>query len=123
VGALPGLLFALLTSTAVDVARAQAALSETRSPLMLDRFVGAFRLVFRLPRATIGIQVGAGALWLGLSAVYLGLAWPFGYRSALAFTFLTVLRQGLVLLRTGVRIGALGGTLALVEQAHRPSLS
>ncbi|HEY3354503.1 MAG TPA: hypothetical protein VGQ83_14725 [Polyangia bacterium] len=113
-GALPGLVMLVLTTTAVDVARAQAVLGADRA--MGRLLLRAYRLVVARWRATIGVQLGAGLLWLAASAAYLALAWPWPYAATAAFVLLTLLRQALVVARTGVRVATLGANLEVVAE-------
>ncbi|HJZ84158.1 MAG TPA: hypothetical protein VKN99_03265 [Polyangia bacterium] len=114
VGALPGLVLWLAVATALDVARARTMLRDER---VMGRVLWeSLRLTAREPRRFMGVQVGGDALWLGASALYLILAFAWPYASVLPFVALTLMRQGLVLVRTGVRVGTLGGTLELTRR-------
>jgi hypothetical protein len=115
VAVLPGLFLFLVVATAVDVARVRTVLLGNRATL--SNLAYSFGLVSRHPTATIGVQFLGGMLWLGAGAIYLAVAWPFPYASAGAFALLTLLRQLTVLVRHGIRIGSLGGTLAVVRAA------
>ena len=113
--ALPGLFCWLVVATAVDVARVRTVLGANRA--MLSMLAYGFGVVRRHPRETLGVQLMGGAAWLGIGVVYAGIAWSSPFASGVAFAVLTILRELTVLLRTGVRIGSLGGTLEVVRAA------
>jgi len=114
-GAVPGLLLWLVTMAALDVARARAVLADERR--MWRVLLRAFRFVWAHPGPTLGLQVGGGLLFWALTGLYLTLAWPWPYAGTAAFAALTLVRQVLVLGRTGVHVAVLGGSLALVAAA------
>jgi len=118
VGMLPGLFVWLVVATAVDVGRARTVLLSERA--MLSTLVDSFRQVMRNPRTLIGVQFLGGLLWFVVSALYFFGTYPFQFASLFGFAVFVLLRQITVLLRTGVRIGSLGGTLEVVR-ATAPS--
>jgi hypothetical protein len=112
---LPGLFLMLVVGTAVDIARVRTVTSGNRA--MLSMLAWGLGVVRRHPRETLGVQFLGGLLWAAIGAVYLLIAWPWPYATGVAFAFLTLLRELTVLLRTGVRVGTLGGILELVREA------
>jgi hypothetical protein len=114
VGALPGLALGLLVTAAVDLARARVFVEADQR--MWRLLWSSLREVRRWPCRFVSVQILGGALWLGVSLLYLAL----GLRSAFAFAggllLLTALREALVVLRIGIRLGVLGGTLALADE-------
>ncbi|MBI5480807.1 MAG: hypothetical protein HY906_18255 [Deltaproteobacteria bacterium] len=110
-GAVPGLVLWLWATTAVDLARARAFVEE--EPRMRRLLWSSLRQVPRWPCRCIAVQLLGGVLWIAVSLLYLAL----GARSPFAFAggllLLTVLREALVVARIEIRLGVLGGTLAL----------
>jgi hypothetical protein len=116
-GALPGLTAWLWVTTAVDVARARAVVED--EPRVVRLLWTALRQVPRWPWRYVAVQLVGAVLWLGAGLLYLVL----GRRSAFAFAggllLLMLLREALVLVRIAVRVGVLGGTLALAASDDR----
>ena len=118
VGMLPGLFAWLFVATSVDVGRARTVLLSERA--MLSTLFDSFRQVKRNPRTLIGIQFLGGLLWVGITLLHVALTWPFQFSSVTGLAVFVLIRQVTVLLRHGVRIGSLGGTLEVVR-ATAPS--
>ena len=117
---LPGLFLMLVVGTAVDIARVRTVVSGNRA--MLSMLAWGLGVVRRHPRETLALQFFGGLLWLAIGGIYLLVAWPWPYATGVAFAFLTLLRELTVLLRTGVRIGTLGGMFEVVREAAPSAL-
>jgi hypothetical protein len=120
-GLLPGAFLWIAAGAAADLARARLFVHPA-PPTMRSAMMAAIRDVARHAGFVVGVELGGVAVAALASVVYLALAWPGQYASGLAFLLLLVLRQGLVLFRTGVRVATLAAMVEVARELPPPAL-
>jgi hypothetical protein len=110
-GTLPGAVLFWWSATALDLARARAALEE--EPRAARLLWAALTAVPRRPWRLPLVQLEGALLGLLVTLVYLVVAVPVPFAFAAGIVVLTLLRQVTVLLRIGIRVGVLSATLTL----------